>query len=87
MSYFLISDFVYVIITTVKKKGKKRAIIKTAPKTKKDDCDIQNGVNVAKLLLANRKVSAIIAGKGSKNQNVPALVNKKISADWDILVD
>lgn len=63
MSHFLSSNFVYVIIITIKKKGKKQTIVKTDPGITKNDHGIQDGVNGTKALSADRKALALVDEK------------------------
>lgn len=62
--------FICVDIVIVEKKGKKRAIIKTDPKIKKDDYNIWNRVNSREAPLVDRKTLALVAEN--------AVVKKKI---------
>lgn len=59
LTYYLSSDFVCVVIALAEEKGKKQAIVKTDPETKKNDCDIQGEVNSAEAPPIDKKVLAL----------------------------
>lgn len=81
MSHYLSSDFVCVVIAIAEEKGKKQAIVKTDPETKKNDCGIQGEVNSAEAPPIDKKVPALAIREALADQDAVVLGNGKTLAD------